>query len=106
MAAEMPLVKDAMRREIYFIESEAPVSKAIGIFKEHKEKHGETHLIHCRARLNTDKVQLIGVGESWTPALAARIALDVIERKFLVMKENMRKYPYAEELLTKIASEV
>ncbi len=75
-------------------------------FKEHKEKHGETHLIHCRARLNTDKVQLIGVGESWTPALAARIALDVIERKFLVMKENMRKYPYAEELLTKIASEV
>ena len=75
-------------------------------FKEHRERRGGSHLIHCRARLNTDKVHLVGVGESWTLALAAKMALDVIERKFLVMKENMQKYPYAEELLTAMASEV
>ena len=75
-------------------------------FKEHKEKHGETHLIHCRARLNTDKVQLIGLGEAWTPAQAARIALDKIERRFLIMKETAQKYPYAEEILTRMAAEM
>ena len=63
-------------------------------FKEHKEKHGETHMIHCRARLNTDKAHVVGIGEGWTPALAARVALDIIERKLVVMKENMQKYPY------------
>ncbi len=75
-------------------------------FKEHKEKHGEAHMTHCRARLSTDKAHLAGIGEGWTPALAARVALDVIERKFLVMKENMQKYPYAEEMLSKIAAEI
>jgi CBS domain-containing protein len=75
-------------------------------FKEHKEKHGETHMIHCRARLNTDKAHVVGIGEGWTPALAARVALDIIERKLVVMKENMQKYPYAEELLSKIAAEI
>ena len=75
-------------------------------FKEHKEKHGETHMIHCRAKLNTDKAHVVGIGEGWTPALAARVALDIIERKLLVMKENMQKYPYAEELLSRIASEI
>ena len=34
-------------------------------FKEHKEKHGEMHMIHCRARLNTNKYQFVGVGEAW-----------------------------------------
>jgi CBS domain-containing protein len=75
-------------------------------FKEHKEKHGETHMIHCRARLNTDKAHVVGIGEGWTPALAARVALDIIERKLVVMKENMQKYPYAEELLSRIAAEI
>lgn len=75
-------------------------------FKEHKEKHGETHMIHCRARLNTDKAHVVGIGEGWTPALAARVALDIIERKLIVMKENMQKYPYAEELLSRIAAEI
>lgn len=75
-------------------------------FKEHKEKHGETHMIHCRARLNTDKAHVVGIGEGWTPALAARVALDIIERKLLVMKENMQKYPDAEELLSRMASEI
>lgn len=88
------------------------LSESLGVgylmlhFKEHREKHGETHLIHCRARLNTDKVQLIGVGEAWTPAQAARIALDKIERKFLIMKETAQKYPYAEEVLMRIAAEM
>jgi hypothetical protein len=54
-------------------------------FKEHKEKHGETHMIHCRARLNMDKAHLVGVGEDWTPAPTARVALDIIERGLLVM---------------------
>lgn len=75
-------------------------------FKEHKEKHGETHMIHCRARLNTDKAHVVGIGEGWTPSLAARVALDIIERKLVVMKENMQKYPYAEELLSRIAAEI
>jgi len=75
-------------------------------FKEHKEKHGETHMIHCRARLNTDKAHVVGIGEGWTPALAARVALDIIERKLVVMKENMQKYPYAEELLSRMAAEI
>ncbi len=75
-------------------------------FKEHKEKHGETHMIHCRARLNTDRVHLVGVGEGWTPALAARVALDIIERRFLVMRENMQKYPYAEEMLSRMIAEI
>lgn len=75
-------------------------------FKEHKEKHGETHMIHCRARLNTDKAHVVGIGEGWTPALAARVALDIIERKLVVMKENMQKYPYAEELLSRIVAEI
>lgn len=75
-------------------------------FKEHKEKHGEDHLIHCRARLNTDKVQLIGVGEAWTPAQAARVALDRIERRFLLMKELAEKHPYADELLGRLVGEL
>jgi CBS domain-containing protein len=75
-------------------------------FKEHKEKHGETHMIHCRARLNTDKAHVVGIGEGWTPALAAKVALDIIERKLVVMKENMQKYPYAEELLSRMAAEI
>jgi hypothetical protein len=37
---------------------------------------------------------VVGIGEGWTPALAARVALDIIERKLVVMKENMQKYPY------------
>lgn len=88
------------------------IGKSLGVgylmlhFKEHKEKHGEDHLIHCRARLNTDKVQLVGIGEAWTPAQAARIALDRIERRFLIMKEVSQKHPYAEEILTRIASEM
>lgn len=75
-------------------------------FKEHKEKHGEIHMIHCRARLNTDKVHIVGIGEGWTPALAARVVLDIIERKLIVMKENMQKYPYAEEILSRMAMEI
>ncbi len=75
-------------------------------FKEHKEKHGDRKLIHCRARLNTDKVQVNATGEAWTPAQAARIALDKIERKLLIMKELQQRHPYAEELLQRMAAEM
>lgn len=75
-------------------------------FKEHKEKHGEDRLIHCRARLNTDKIQLVGVGEAWTPAQAARVALDKIERQFLVMKEVAERYPYADEIFSRLIGEL
>ena len=74
--------------------------------KEHRETRGGRNLIHCRARLNTDKWHLVGIGESWTPALAAKAALDVIERKLVVEKELMQEHPYAEEILTRIATEI
>ena len=74
--------------------------------KEHRETRGGRNLIHCRARLNTDKWHLVGIGESWTPALAAKAALDVIERKLVVEKELMQEHPYAEEILTRIAAEI
>ncbi|MEM4334331.1 MAG: CBS domain-containing protein [Candidatus Caldarchaeum sp.] len=66
-------------------------------FKEHKEKHGDLKLIHCRARLNSDRYQFVGIGEAWRPDLAARTALKVIERQFLVRKELASKYPYGRE---------
>lgn len=72
-------------------------------FKEHKEKHGERHLIHCRARLKTDKYQFIGIGEGWTPDLAARMALDKIERQIITSKELAMKYPYGVEIIERLA---
>ncbi|MEM3819497.1 MAG: CBS domain-containing protein [Nitrososphaerota archaeon] len=74
-------------------------------FKEHKEKHGETHLIHCRAVLRTDKVNFTGVGEAWSASQAARVALDKIERQLLVVKELAEKYPYSEEILKRWIAE-
>ncbi|MCS7117901.1 MAG: CBS domain-containing protein [Thaumarchaeota archaeon] len=67
-------------------------------FKEHREKHGEIHLIHCRARLNTDRYRLVGVGEGWTPTLAARAALHRIERQLTVSKELEQRYDVLSEL--------
>lgn len=72
-------------------------------FKEHKEKHGERHLIHCRARLKTDKYQFVGIGEGWTPDLAARTALDRIERQIIMSKELAMKYPYGVEIIDRLA---
>ncbi len=72
-------------------------------FKEHKEKHGERHLIHCRARLKTDKYQFVGIGEGWTPDLAARMALDRIERQIITSKELATKYPFGAELIERLA---
>ncbi|MEM3041681.1 MAG: CBS domain-containing protein, partial [Nitrososphaerota archaeon] len=72
-------------------------------FKEHKEKHGERHLIHCRARLKTDKYQFVGVGEGWTPDLAARTALDRIERQIIMSKELAMRYPYGVEIIERLA---
>jgi CBS domain-containing protein len=68
-------------------------------FKEHKEKHGDLRLIHCRARLNSDRYQFVGVGEAWRPDLAARTALKIIERKLIVQKELAAKYPFGREFL-------
>ncbi len=56
-------------------------------FKEHREKHGDVHLIHCRARLNTDRWKLTAVGEGWSLTLAAKAALNRIERRMTVAKE-------------------
>ncbi len=72
-------------------------------FKEHKEKHGDAHLIHCRARLKTDKYQFVGIGEGWTPDLAARAAIDRIERQIITMKELATKYPYGIEIIERLA---
>ncbi|GBC69200.1 Inosine-5'-monophosphate dehydrogenase [archaeon HR01] len=68
-------------------------------FKAHKEKHGDMHMIHCRARLKTDRYQFVGVGEAWRADFAARSALERIERQFLVRRELAARYPYADELL-------
>jgi CBS domain-containing protein len=35
MSAGIPLVKDVMRREVYLVEGNDPVSRAIGIMREH-----------------------------------------------------------------------
>ncbi len=72
-------------------------------FKEHKEKHGDMHLIHCRARLKTDKYQFVGTGEAWRADFAARAALERIERQFLLSRKLASKYPYADELLERLA---
>lgn len=74
-------------------------------FKEHKEKHGEIHLIHCRAVLRTDKVNLTGIGEAWTASQAARVAMDKIERQLLIVKELAEKYPFSEEILKRWVAE-
>lgn len=74
-------------------------------FKEHREKHGEEHLIHCRAVLRTDRVNLVGVGEAWTASQAARVALDKIERQLLTIKELAEKYPYSEEIMKRWITE-
>jgi hypothetical protein len=71
-------------------------------FKEHKEKHGDMHMIHCRARLNTNKYQFVGIGEAWRADFAARTALERIERQFLVRRELAARYPYADEILDKL----
>ena len=71
-------------------------------FKEHKEKHGEMHLIHCRARLKTDKYQFVGVGEAWRADFAARTALERIERQLLIQRELAAKYPYVDEILEQL----
>jgi CBS domain-containing protein len=68
-------------------------------FKAHKEKHGDMHMIHCRARLKTDRYQFVGIGEAWRADFAARSALERIERQFLVRRELASRYPYADELL-------
>ncbi|HIQ29882.1 MAG TPA: CBS domain-containing protein [Candidatus Caldiarchaeum subterraneum] len=71
-------------------------------FKEHKEKHGEMHLIHCRARLKTDKYQFVGTGEAWRADFAAREALSRIERQILIRKELARRYPYVDEIFSQL----
>lgn len=72
-------------------------------FKEHREKHGDMRLIHCRARLSSDRHQFVGVGEAWRADLAARTALKIIERQFLVRKELAAKYPFGNEFLMGLA---
>ncbi|MCX8202117.1 MAG: CBS domain-containing protein, partial [Candidatus Caldarchaeum sp.] len=72
-------------------------------FKEHREKHGDMRLVHCRARLNSDRHQFVGVGEAWRADLAARTALKTIERQFLVRKELAAKYPFGNEFLMGLA---
>ncbi|MEM4280693.1 MAG: CBS domain-containing protein [Candidatus Caldarchaeum sp.] len=72
-------------------------------FKEHRERHGDLRLIHCRARLNSDRFQFVGVGEAWRPDLAARTALKVIERQFLVKKELASQYPFGREFFESLA---
>ncbi|MCX8200674.1 MAG: CBS domain-containing protein [Candidatus Caldarchaeum sp.] len=72
-------------------------------FKEHREKHGDMRLIHCRARLNSDRHQFVGVGEAWRADLAARTALKTIERQFLVKKELAARYPFGNEFLMGLA---
>ncbi len=72
-------------------------------FKEHKEKHGEVHLIHCRARLNTDKWKVAAVGEGWSLALAAKTALFRIERRITVSKELASSYELLREDLLELA---
>lgn len=72
-------------------------------FKEHREKHGDMRLIHCRARLNSDRYQFVGVGEAWRADLAARSALKTIERQFLVKKELASRYPFGPEFLMSLA---
>ncbi|MCF8884566.1 MAG: CBS domain-containing protein [Nitrososphaerota archaeon] len=75
-------------------------------FKEHKEKHGEERLIHCRAKLTTDRVNFTSIGEAWTPSLAAKSALDRIERQMLTMKELTERYPYVEEVFKRLLGEL
>ncbi|MEM0440772.1 MAG: CBS domain-containing protein [Candidatus Caldarchaeum sp.] len=72
-------------------------------FKEHREKHGDMRLIHCRARLNSDRHQFVGVGEAWRADLAARTALKTIERQLIVSKELAAKYPFGNEFLSDLA---
>ncbi|MEM0350139.1 MAG: CBS domain-containing protein [Candidatus Caldarchaeum sp.] len=72
-------------------------------FKEHREKHGDMRLIHCRARLNSDRHQFVGVGEAWRADLAARAALKTIERQFLIKKELASRYPLGPEFLMSLA---
>ncbi|MCS7142433.1 MAG: CBS domain-containing protein [Aigarchaeota archaeon] len=85
------------------------LSKALGEgtlslhFKAHREKHGPQHLIHCRARLFTNKCQVTGSGEGWRADLAVRYALDKIEREIITRKELAVKYPFANEVLRHIA---
>ncbi len=74
-------------------------------FKEHKEKHGEQHLVHCRSVLRTDKMNLVGIGEAWTASQAARVALDRIERQLLIVKELAEKYPYSGEVVKRWVTE-
>lgn len=74
-------------------------------FKEHKEKHGEQHLVHCRSVLRTDKMNLVGIGEAWTASQAARVALDRIERQLLIVKELAGKYPYSGEVVKRWVTE-
>ncbi|MEM0375616.1 MAG: CBS domain-containing protein [Nitrososphaerota archaeon] len=72
-------------------------------FKEHREKHGDVHLIHCRARLNTDSWRLVAVGEGWSLALAAKAALSRIERQLTVSKELAKSYELLREDLLELA---
>jgi len=72
-------------------------------FKEHREKHGEIHLIHCRARLNTDKWKIAAVGEGWSLTLAAKAALNRIERRMTVSKELASSYELLREDLQELA---
>lgn len=67
-------------------------------FKEHREKHGDVHLIHCRARLNTDRYRIVAVGEGWTLTLAARAALHRIERQLTISKELEARYDWLVDL--------
>lgn len=74
-------------------------------FKEHREKHGDQmHLIHCRAQLKTDRLHVVGVGEHWRHDLAAREALERVERQLIIRKETAAKYPYASEALERLVS--
>jgi CBS domain-containing protein len=72
-------------------------------FKEHREKHGDVHLVHCRARLNTDRWKVVAVGEGWSLALAAKAALTRIERRITVSKELASSYELLREDLLELA---
>ncbi|MEM0080002.1 MAG: hypothetical protein QW118_07265, partial [Nitrososphaerota archaeon] len=63
-------------------------------------------LIHCRAKLTTDRVNFTSIGEAWTPSLAAKSALDRIERQMLTMKELTERYPYVEEVFKRLLGEL
>jgi len=64
-------------------------------FKYHKEKRGESPLVHCRIRLNSGKRQFLGFGEERGLDTALRMALSSVERQVMRSKELRRARRYS-----------